>query len=312
MTLLLYGDIFLRHDTGPYHPENYKRLECTVDHLKSTGLWDRFVHVRPRAATVEEIALVHDRDYINRAREVAERGGGQLDPDTVLSRGSYQTALYAAGALLTAIDAIIEGRAKNAFCMVRPPGHHARPAQGMGFCIFNNVAVAAQYLISKCKLDRVLIVDWDCHHGNGTQEIFYGDFHVLYISLHRWPFYPGTGGEDERGSGQGEGFTINIPVGGGTPPEEYIESFRKVMNESAVAFDPEFVLVSAGFDTYTEDPIAGLGLEAKDFATLTRITMDVANKCSQDRIVSCLEGGYSLQGLPLCIEQHLSVLLENI
>ncbi|MFQ5956452.1 MAG: histone deacetylase family protein, partial [Candidatus Brocadiales bacterium] len=168
MTLLLYDDIFLKHDTGPYHPENYKRLECTIDYLRSTGLWDKLTLVRPRAATIEEIALVHDRNYINRAKEVAEGGGGQLDPDTTLSRDSYLAALYAAGALLTATDSVMEKTARNAFCMVRPPGHHARPARGMGFCVFNNVAVAAQYLLSKYKLDRVLIVDWDCHHGNGT------------------------------------------------------------------------------------------------------------------------------------------------
>ncbi|MFQ5863432.1 MAG: histone deacetylase [Candidatus Brocadiales bacterium] len=310
MTLLLYDDIFLKHDTGPYHPENYKRLECTVDHLKSTGLWDRFTLVRPRAATTEEIALVHDRNYINKARDVAQGGGGQLDPDTTLSSDSYKAALYAAGALLTAADAVMEKRAKNAFCMVRPPGHHARPARGMGFCVFNNVAVAAQYLLSKHKLERVLIVDWDCHHGNGTQEIFYSEPRVLYLSLHRWPFYPGTGGENERGSGQGDGFTINIPIREGTSPKEYIQSFKNVMNESVLAFDPEFVIISAGFDTYVEDPIAGLGLATKDFTALTRITTEVANRCSQDRIVSCLEGGYSLQGLPLCIEQHLSTLLE--
>ncbi|MCP4364815.1 MAG: histone deacetylase, partial [Planctomycetes bacterium] len=172
MTLLLYDDIYLKHDTGPYHPENYKRLERTVDHLKTTGLWGKSTLMNPRAATVEEIALVHERAYIDRARQLAEAGGGQLDPDTTLSRDSYRAALYAAGALLTAADAIMEGipKTKNAFCMVRPPGHHARPAKGMGFCVFNNVAVAAQYLIARHKLKRVFILDWDCHHGNGTQE----------------------------------------------------------------------------------------------------------------------------------------------
>ena len=310
MTLLLYDDIYLKHDTAPYHPENYKRLECTIDHLKSAGLWNKLTLVSPRAATVEEIALVHDRGYISRARKVAEGGGGQLDPDTVLSRDSYQAAIYAAGALLTASDLVMGKKDTNAFCLVRPPGHHARPARGMGFCIFNNAAIAAQYLISRHKLERVLIVDWDCHHGNGTQEIFYNDPRVLYLSLHRWPFYPGTGGKDERGNGEGDGFTINIPIREGTSSEEYIQSFRNVMNGSASAFDPEFIIISAGFDTYAEDPIAGLGLSAKDFATLTKITMDVAKRCSQDRIVSCLEGGYSLQGLPLCIEQHLNALLE--
>ncbi|MEE9200759.1 MAG: histone deacetylase [Candidatus Brocadiales bacterium] len=310
MTLLLYDDIYLKHDTGAHHPENYKRLENTVGHLKTTGLWDRCTMAKPRAATVEEIALVHDRDYIDQAREVAGRGGGQLDPDTTLSRDSYQAALYAAGALLTAADAIIENKSRNAFCMVRPPGHHAMPARGMGFCVFNNVAIAAQYLISRHKLGRVVIIDWDCHHGNGTQEIFYGDDHILYLSLHRWPFYPGTGAANETGSGRGEGFTINIPVSGDTPPAEYRRLFTDVMNGRVSDFRPEFIIISAGFDGYAGDPIAGLGLKPEDFAALTRTTMDVAHSCCGDRILSCLEGGYDLQGLALCAEQHLKTLLE--
>ncbi len=309
MTLLLYDDIYLRHDTGPSHPENYKRLECIVDHLKTTGLWDKSTLMNPRAATVEEIALVHERAYIDRARQLAEAGGGQLDPDTTLSRDSYRAALYAAGALLTAADAIMEGMSKNAFCMVRPPGHHARPANGMGFCVFNNVAVAAQYLISRHKLKRVFIIDWDCHHGNGTQEMFYGEPGVFYMSLHRWPFYPGTGGADERGSGPGKGFTLNIPVTDGTSPEEYITSFKNAMNNDIKAFNPEFIIISAGFDGYSEDPVGGLGLAAEDFATLTGITLELAERCCRGRVLSCLEGGYNLQGLPLCVEQHLNVLL---
>ncbi len=310
MTLLLYDDIFLKHDTGPDHPENYKRLECTIEHLKSTGLWDRSTLVSPRAATVEEIALVHDRNYIDSARKVAEGGGGHLDPDTAVSRDTYKAALYSAGALLTAADSIMEKSDRNSFCMVRPPGHHARPAQGMGFCIFNNAAIAAQYLISRHKLDRVLIVDWDCHHGNGTQEIFYGDNQVLYVSLHRWPFYPGTGGEDERGSGKGNGLTINIPFTAATPPDIYVETFKKMMAVDVLSFNPEFIIISAGFDAYVDDPIAGLGLGPDDFAILTTITMEIANKCCEGRIVSCLEGGYSLQGLPLCVERHLGTMLE--
>ncbi|MCB7130148.1 MAG: histone deacetylase, partial [Candidatus Brocadiales bacterium] len=173
-----------------------------------------------------------------------------------------------------------------------------------------NVAIAARYLVSRHNLKRVLIVDWDCHHGNGTQEIFYGDNRVLYVSLHRWPFYPGTGGEDEKGSGKGKGFTINIPLEGDTPRDMYIETFDKMMAGDVRSFDPEFVIISAGFDAYADDPIAGLGLEPDDFATLTRITMELANRCCNGRILSCLEGGYSLQALPLCVEQHLTTLLQ--
>ena len=312
MTLLLYDEIFLKHDTGAFHPENYKRLEHTLAHLKTTGLWDRLKVEKPRPATLEEIAQVHGEDYINRVMLISQRGEGQLDPDTPVSYHSYKAALYAAGAPLTAIDAIMEGKATNAFCLVRPPGHHARPNRGMGFCLFNNVAIAAQYLLNKHNLKRVAIVDWDCHHGNGTQEIFYEEPRVLYLSLHRWPFYPGTGDKKETGIGKGEGFTINIPLSGNTSSEEYIRTFKEVMEGKVKDFRPEFIIISAGFDTYSGDPIAGLGLEPEDFRRLTEITLGVASSPEANkRVVSCLEGGYNLQALPLCIEQHLLGLLGS-
>lgn len=309
VTLLYYHDIFLKHDTGAFHPESSKRLGAVLTHLKETGLWDKLVVETPRRAAVKDIALVHHPEYIKRVEEIAERGGGQLDPDTVVSRDSFEAALHAAGALLDAVDAVMTGKAPNAFCLVRPPGHHATPTMGMGFCLFNNVAIAASYLLKKYHLKRVLIVDWDCHHGNGTQEVFYEEPKVLYVSLHRWPFYPGTGSKEEGGKGRGEGFTLNFPLPWNTTREEYLSVFEGVMHGQAGAYRPEFVLISAGFDTYTGDPIGGLDLEAGDFARLTGLVMEVSRKSASNRLVSCLEGGYSLEGLPLCVGHHLRALL---
>jgi acetoin utilization deacetylase AcuC-like enzyme len=311
VTLLYYHNIFLKHDTGAFHPESSKRLGAILTHLKETGLWDKLVVETPKRATVKDIALVHHPEYIRQVEEIAERGGGQLDPDTVVSRDSFEAALYAAGALLDAVDAVMTDKASNAFCMVRPPGHHATPTRGMGFCLFNNVAIAARHLHKKYNLKRVLIVDWDCHHGNGTQEVFYEEPKVLYISLHRWPFYPGTGSKEEKGKGPGEGFTLNVPLPWNTAGEEYLRAFERAMHEQARAYRPEFVLISAGFDTYLGDPIGGLGLEAGDFARLTGLVMEVSRKFASNRLVSCLEGGYSLEGLPRCVEYHLRALLEH-
>lgn len=309
MTFLYYHDIYLKHDNGPFHPESVKRLEAILAHLKGSGLWNKLCLKKPRMATEEEIAMVHSPMYIRQVKELAQRGGGQLDPDTIVCKDSYKAALYAAGALLDAVDAVMAGKAANAFCMVRPPGHHATPTEGMGFCIFNNVAIAAHHLLSRHGLQRVLIVDWDCHHGNGTQEAFYEEPRVFYISLHRWPFYPGTGSPEEAGEGPGKGFTLNIPLTWSTSRREYLETFEKAMQVQAKDYCPEFVLISAGFDAYLKDPIAGLGLEAEDFGMLTEMVIEVAKECASGRIVSCLEGGYSLEGLPLCVEHHLSSLL---
>jgi acetoin utilization deacetylase AcuC-like enzyme len=311
MTFLYYHDIFLKHDTGPHHPESSRRLEALLAHLKDSELWNKLHLEAPRRATEEEISLVHSPDYVRQVRELAQRGGGQLDPDTVVSKDSYEAALCAAGALLDATDVVMAGKATNAFCMVRPPGHHATPNRGMGFCLFNNVAIAARYLLSRYQLQRVLIVDWDCHHGNGTQEAFYEEPKVLYVSLHRWPFYPGTGSQGEIGAGPGKGFTLNVPLGWNTSREEYIVAFEKAMQGQARAYRPEFVLISAGFDNYLGDPIAGLGLEAEDFGRLTEVVLEVARESASGRVVSCLEGGYSLEGLPHCVEHHLRAMLTE-
>ena len=310
MTLLIYDDIFLKHDTGFGHPENALRLENTTRYLKENKLWEQLRIEKPRPASLEEIRLIHPLTYINAVKQIADTGGGWLDGDTVVSRSSYDAAIHAAGAPLTAIDLIMKGEEKNAFCLVRPPGHHATPARGMGFCLFNNAAIAAKYIQSKYRLEKILIIDWDVHHGNGTQDAFYSDPTVLYFSMHRFPFYPGSGRMEEDGQGKGKGFNINVPLSSDTISKKYIELFADVMEQRVTQFTPEFIIISAGFDTYKKDPVGGLNLEIKDFVILTEIVMKFAERHCNGWVVSCLEGGYNLSDLPLCIEAHLKALLK--
>jgi len=308
-TYLIYSDIYLEHDTGP-HPETAMRLSATMAYLKRKG-WDKKTSlVQPRSASVDEIAYIHNREYIESVKEVAEGGGGYLDGDTPLSERSYEAALYAAGGVMSAVDKVIAEPKSNALCLVRPPGHHARPDCGMGFCLFNNVAIATRYVQKRHHIARVAIIDWDLHHGNGTQEAFYKDDTVLFCSLHRYPYYPGSGSEMENGEGQGKGFTVNIPLPEDVSSKEYLESFSRLMSDSVKPFKPEFIFISAGFDSYRNDPLGGLGLDIEDYAQLTRKVRAVADECCQGRLVSTLEGGYDLQGLPLCIEAHLSELCK--
>lgn len=311
MTAVIYDDIYLKHDTGPHHPENATRLTNTVDHLCSTGLWQKLDIIKPRAATAEEVSAVHSIRHIERVAEIAGEGGGYLDPDTYVSSHSYEAALYASGALLTATDLLMDKKARNAFCLVRPPGHHATPTRGMGFCLFNNVAIAAKYIQSRYGLERVVIIDWDVHHGNGTQDAFYDDPTVMYFSLHRYPFYPGTGAKEETGKGNGFGFTINVPLPYNTEPREYLEIFDGILKRNVMPFKPQFMLISSGFDAYHLDPISGLGLGASDYNTLTKLAKKIAHDCCDGRIVSCLEGGYHLIDLPKCIEEHLKGLMYD-
>ncbi|MCZ6688517.1 MAG: histone deacetylase [Planctomycetota bacterium] len=301
---VFYHESSLRHDTGS-HPETAARVERILDHLHSAsgGLDLR----SPRAASPEDVGRVHTETHIARIRDVAHAGGGHLDADTVVSPDSYTAALYAAGATLSAIDAVLAGDAPAAFALVRPPGHHARAGVAMGFCLFNNVAIGARYLVEEKGLSRVAIVDWDVHHGNGTQETFYRDGKVFYLSLHRHPFYPGTGAADERGAESGAGTTLNVPLPATTSSEEYRRIFGEAMGEVA-DFRPEFVLISAGFDAYREDPIAGLNLDIDDYGDLAA---RVRVACSEARgIVSSLEGGYNLEALPKCVAAHLDGLDE--
>jgi len=312
MTIIIYDDIFLKHDTGPNHPENATRIINTVEHLRSAGIWQKLDIKKPRAATEEEVSAIHSTSQIEQVAEIARSGGGYLDPDTYVSSDSYEAALNAVGAPITAIDLIMDKKADNAFCLVRPPGHHATPEKGMGFCLFNNIAIAAKYIQSRYNLDRIVIIDWDVHHGNGTQDAFYDDPSVMYFSMHRYPFYPGTGAEEETGKESGSGFTINIPLSYNTEPQEYLKLFEDTLEKRIKPFKPQFILISAGFDAYCLDPISGLCLEASDYNKLTKLTQNVAKDCCDGRIVSCLEGGYHLLDLPKCIEEHLNGLMYDI
>ena len=312
MTVIIYDDIYLKHDTGPDHPENSARIINTIEHLRSANCWQKLDIKKPRAATEAEVSAIHSTSQIEQIAEIARSGGGHLDPDTYVSSDSYEAALNAAGAPLTAIDLIMDKKVDNAFCLVRPPGHHATPEKGMGFCLFNNIAIAAKYIQSRYHLDRIIIIDWDVHHGNGTQDAFYDDPSVMYFSMHRYPFYPGTGAEEETGKDSGSGFTINIPLSYNTEPQEYLKFFEDILEKRIKPFNPQFILISSGFDAYRLDPISGLSLEASDYNKLTKLTQNVAKDCCDGRIVSCLEGGYHLLDLPKCIEEHLNGLMYDI
>ena len=309
MTAFIYDDIFLRHDTGP-HPEKIERLRAITAHLRETGMWDSLQHVTPRAATEDDITAVHEPAVVERVKAACGNAPALLDMgDTVVSSDSYDAAVHAAGACLDAVDGVVEGKFQNAFCAVRPPGHHATPTQSMGFCLFNNIAVAARYAQRQCGIERTLIVDWDVHHGNGTQDVFYTDPSVLYFSAHKAPFYPGTGWEEEIGAGEGKGAIVNVPLNYLTTREAYLEKFQQVVEGQCRDFAPELVLISAGFDAYAGDPIGGLRLQPEDFRTLTDALTALAKETAGGRVVSSLEGGYDLAGLAACVEQHIRGLM---
>jgi acetoin utilization deacetylase AcuC-like enzyme len=248
---------------------------------------------------------VHSPQSIESVRELAAHGGGYLDADTVVCPRSYDVATLAAGAVCNAVEHVVGNADKQAFCLLRPPGHHALPAHAMGFCLISNVALGARLAIDELGLDRVLIVDWDVHHGNGTQEIFWEDPQVGFLSIHRYPFYPGTGAADERGGGRGLGATVNLPIAFGTPRSEYLAAFTAAVERLADQIRPQLVMISAGFDAHRLDPIGSLELESGDFEELTRVVRQVAAVHSQGRIVSVLEGGYHPQALAESIEAHL-------
>jgi acetoin utilization deacetylase AcuC-like enzyme len=311
MTLLYSDPRFLDHNTGRGHPERPERLKQISALLDSTGLTKRCVRPSWQPATLERIERVHEGSYVKSVAELAARGGGRPDPDTVVGSDSFDVARLAAGAAGDAVDRVLAGEDRTALCLVRPPGHHALPDRAMGFCLFNNIAVAARAAIDEHGLDRVLIVDWDVHHGNGTQDIFYADGRVGFLSIHRWPFYPGTGAADETGTGAGLGATNNLPIAFGTPRDAYRDKFRQELEHFADRIKPQLVLVSAGFDSHREDPIGSLGLEVEDFTDLTRCVLEVANVHAGGRVVSLLEGGYHPTRLAECVAVHLESLLQT-
>ncbi|WP_010581848.1 histone deacetylase family protein [Schlesneria paludicola] len=310
MTILFSDARFQGHETGT-HKECPERLRAIDAELLRTGLAKRCQIRETRLATVDEIARIHDRAYIGRAAQFAKDGGGWIEADTFLSPKSYDVALRAAGTSIQAIDAVMAGPDQQALCLVRPPGHHALVHDAMGFCLFNNIALAADHAVKQHKLRRVLVVDWDVHHGNGTQDIFYERDDVWFLSVHRSPFYPGTGMKDETGSRLGLGTKYNLPVAFGTARKDYLSQFEAMLTDVAKKCQPELVLISAGFDAHAEDPIGSLGLETEDFGTLTHLVMQVAQTYSQGRLVSCLEGGYHVKRLAESVACHLTTLLAN-
>jgi acetoin utilization deacetylase AcuC-like enzyme len=308
MTLLYANGRFHDHDTGA-HPESPGRLAHLTGRLDTSGLADRCLRPAWDAATDEQILAVHDAAHIERIAALARRGGGQLDPDTVVSTESFDVARFAAGAACDAVARVLRGEDATALCLVRPPGHHALQNRAMGFCLFGNVAIAARCALDEFALDRVLVVDWDVHHGNGTQDMFYADERVGFFSAHRWPFYPGTGAADETGAGAGLGATRNLPTPFGTSRRDYLTRFADELAAFAAQIKPQLVLVSAGFDAHAADPVGSLGLETEDFGELTRIVLAVAKDHAAGRVVSVLEGGYNPPVLADCVALHLEELL---
>lgn len=304
-TGLVYGDIYLRHETGSDHHERPQRLEAIVRRLRTTGLMEQLTTIRPVAAEKRWLLTIHSPGYIDRLEQACLSGLETMDSlDTPVCEESFQVALAAVGGVLSAVDAVVAGRVRNAFCAIRPPGHHALPDRAMGFCLLSNVAIATRYVQKQHNLRRVLIVDWDVHHGNGTQAAFYSDPDVLYFSVHRERIYPGTGSALDRGSGNGRGTTINVPLPAGSGDREYQEAFERLV-PPARDFKPDFVFISAGFDAARGDPLGGMRVSTDQFAAQTRVVRRIADEACQGRLVSVLEGGYALDALADGVEAHV-------
>ena len=308
MTLLYTSPVFQQHLTGS-HPEHPRRLKAIDAQLEQSGLAARCQRPESQPATLAALERVHEPPYVEHLQRYAAAGGGRIEADTVLSERSYEVARLAAGAACDAVRRVVSGEDLTALCLVRPPGHHARPHDAMGFCLFNNVAVAAHAALTEHRLERVLIVDWDVHHGNGTQEMFWENGRVGFLSIHRWPFYPGTGDADETGAGRGLGWIANEPVEFGTPRELFHDRFERALVALAAKVQPQLVLISAGFDAHREDPVGSLGLEVEDFPRLTQTVLGVAREHAGGRVVSLLEGGYNPARLAESVEVHLRELL---
>lgn len=308
---LIYHPEYLKHDTGPGHPERPQRLESMINHLLGTPLWANLQHLQPDPAPLPWIHEVHAGEYVAMIKRRCASGEEVLDgSDTHVCPFSYDVALLAAGGVLQGVEEVLSGRVHSVFCAGRPPGHHAETSTVMGFCLFNNVAIGARYARKKHGIRRVAIVDWDVHHGNGTQEIFYEDDSVLYISLHQFPLWPGTGARSERGNGKGKGFTLNCPMEPGSGEKEYLEAFEKEILPALDTFKPELLMISAGFDAHRDDPLANINLTEQSFGTMTKLLRETAERHCGGRIVSVLEGGYNLPALARSVELHLSVLAE--
>ncbi|MEZ0323651.1 MAG: histone deacetylase [Hydrogenothermaceae bacterium] len=299
----IYDDIFLKHDTGKSHPESPERLISINTFIQD--LKDKLILIPPRRATVKEISMVHDQYYPQEIMDFCSAGGGYLDPDTHVGEFSYDAAITAVGAGLEAIDRIKKGEVERVFCAIRPPGHHAEYSKAMGFCIFNNIAVAARYA-QKQGYEKVFIVDFDAHHGNGTQKAFYEDDTVFYFSTHQYPFYPGTGSKEEKGTGRGYGYTYNIPLPAGTSDDTYIDIYSDILPKLVAKFNPDIILVSAGYDLHKDDPLTYLDVSTEGIGVIVENIL----KSADVPFLFMLEGGYNLTALGESVKLTIQKMLE--
>ena len=311
-TAIVHHPIFREHDTGPGHPETPSRYQVVMDALRGdAALWSSLKEVQAREAPRGDIQAAHSPQLYKQVERVVSEGTGYLDADTVVSMRSLDAARHAAGAPCQAIDLIMRGEVNNAFVPVRPPGHHATEERAMGFCLFNNVAVAARYAQQHyAEIERVVILDWDVHHGNGTQGIFYADPSVYFFSSHQYPWYPGTGTRGEKGTGRGLGYTMNLPLRAATPAAEQKRAFEAALDDISSSFSPDLIIISAGFDSHVGDPLGQLMLKDNDFVAMTRAVKQWAASSCQGRVVSCLEGGYNLETLGETVRAHVEELAK--
>lgn len=309
VTSLITSEKFKDHITGPGFPESPERLDAIINHLELSGLIKELDVVEPIRKDKNFCKLVHDNEYITRVRQACELGAPIVDTgDNPISKNSYDTALLAVGGITEAVDRVFTGKANNAMALLRPPGHHAEKGMAMGFCLFNNVAIAARYAQQNYEVEKVAIIDFDVHHGNGTQHIFESDPTVMYVSLHQYPFYPGSGSADEMGSGNAKGTTINYPLKAGVGDKEFIDIFNDSLSDKVLKYNPDLIIVSAGFDAHMDDPIGGLRVTTEGYHNMSKTITKIAGEVCGGKIISSLEGGYNLKALAESVAAHLKAL----
>ncbi|MEM7535323.1 MAG: histone deacetylase [Chloroflexota bacterium] len=308
-TAIVYDPIHIDHTLNG-HPEYHQRVETAWALLEADGILDQLHRLPSRTVAVEDVERVHRPGYLQQFESISVRGGGRMDADTYVTAASYDAATTAAGSLLNTVDAVLTGEVDNSFSLMRPPGHHALPHIGMGFCLLGNVAIAARYAQTRHGVERVMIVDYDVHHGNGTQDMFYDDPSVLFFSTHQYPFYPGSGGVNEVGSEMARGTTINVPLPAYVSDDGYLEAFRRVLMPAARAYRPDMIILSAGYDAHWMDPLSTMGLSIGGYTQLTREVMALADELCDGRLVCALEGGYHLEATAHCVLSTLRSLLD--